>query len=113
MYTYQGFVKKENERYLVFCNGEKLNYHTEIVSHSPTGFSWGYPGSGPSQLALALMVNEFGKDIEQHPVSYQDLKNELIVCLDSEQDFTITSKDIKRSVTIIQTNSQLLHQNTN
>lgn len=27
----------------------------EIVNHSPTGFEWGYGGSGPSQLALAIV----------------------------------------------------------
>jgi hypothetical protein len=25
-------------------------------NHSPDGFAWGYHGSGPSQLALALMI---------------------------------------------------------
>ena len=25
-----------------------------LKNHSPTGFSWGYGGSGPSQLALAI-----------------------------------------------------------
>jgi len=26
--------------------------------HSPTGFAWGYGGSGPAQLALAILLNE-------------------------------------------------------
>lgn len=29
----------------------------KLVNHSPTGFEWGYPGSGPSQLALALVYD--------------------------------------------------------
>lgn len=28
----------------------------KVVNHSPTGFSWGYPGSGPAQLALAILL---------------------------------------------------------
>lgn len=28
----------------------------EIVLHSPTGPEWGYPGSGPSQFALAALL---------------------------------------------------------
>lgn len=28
---------------------------TEIANHSPTGFEWGYSGSGPAQLALAIL----------------------------------------------------------
>lgn len=29
-----------------------------IMNHSPTGFEWGYGGSGPAQLALALLLHE-------------------------------------------------------
>lgn len=29
----------------------------EIINKSPTGFSWGYQGSGPHQLALALLLD--------------------------------------------------------
>jgi hypothetical protein len=27
-----------------------------VINHSPDGFLWGYHGSGPSQLALALLL---------------------------------------------------------
>jgi hypothetical protein len=29
----------------------------KVNNHSPTGFSWGYLGSGPSQLALAILLD--------------------------------------------------------
>ena len=29
----------------------------KVWNHSPTGFSWGYGGSGPAQLALALLLD--------------------------------------------------------
>lgn len=29
----------------------------EIRNHSPDGFNWGYAGSGPAQLALAIMCH--------------------------------------------------------
>ena len=29
----------------------------ELVNHSPDGFNWGYGGSGPSQLALGLLLS--------------------------------------------------------
>lgn len=38
----------------------------EVYSHSPTGFSWGYNGSGPSQLALAILVDFMGKEDAVH-----------------------------------------------
>lgn len=28
----------------------------EVFNHSPDGFGWGYGGSGPAQLALALLL---------------------------------------------------------
>lgn len=31
-----------------------------LRNHSPTGFEWGYGGSGPSQLALALLLDATG-----------------------------------------------------
>ena len=32
----------------------------ELYNHSPDGFNWGYHGSGPAQLALALMLDATG-----------------------------------------------------
>ncbi|MCU4744660.1 DUF6166 domain-containing protein [Halobacteria archaeon AArc-m2/3/4] len=29
----------------------------EVRNHSPTGFEWGYNGSGPAQLALAILLD--------------------------------------------------------
>ena len=29
--------------------------------HSPDGFEWGYTGSGPAQLALAILVDAIGE----------------------------------------------------
>ena len=38
-----------------------LPLHLELRSHSPTGFAWGYCGSGPAQLALALLMDATGE----------------------------------------------------
>lgn len=37
-----------------------LRARTDIANHSPTGFEWGYAGSGPAQLALALIADVGG-----------------------------------------------------
>ena len=34
-----------------------------IYRHSPDGFQWGYAGSGPAQLALAILLEFTEKDI--------------------------------------------------
>jgi len=39
---------------------KSLPLYLEVMNHSPTGFEWGYGGSGPSQLALAILVDRLG-----------------------------------------------------
>jgi hypothetical protein len=34
----------------------------KLRNHSPDGFEWGYGGSGPAQLALALILQVTGSD---------------------------------------------------
>ena len=41
--------------------------------HSPTGFEWGYVGSGPAQLSLALLADALGDD-ERAQDLYQQFK---------------------------------------
>ena len=45
-------------------NGERksLNPRRDLRNHSPTGFEWGYGGSGPAQLALAILAEHLGDD---------------------------------------------------
>lgn len=39
-----------------------LPLRLDLVNHSPTGFAWGYCGSGPAQLALAIPADATGDD---------------------------------------------------
>jgi hypothetical protein len=39
-----------------------LPLHLEAMSYSPTGFEWGYGGSGPALLALALLLDAVGDE---------------------------------------------------
>lgn len=34
----------------------------DVWNHSPDGFEWGYGGSGPAQLALAILCHVTGSD---------------------------------------------------
>lgn len=45
----------------------------DIRNHSPAGFEWGYGGSGPAQLALALVADCAGKEFAV-PKIYQRVK---------------------------------------
>ena len=46
----------------VTVNGKPLDPRLDLWNHSPTGFQWGYGGSGPAQLALALLADYLGDD---------------------------------------------------
>lgn len=41
----------------VTVNGEPLPH---VVLHSPTGYDWGYGGSGPADLALSILAHYLG-----------------------------------------------------
>jgi hypothetical protein len=45
-------------RWTVTLNGRALNPRRSqlVLNHSPDGFAWGYGGSGPAQLALAILL---------------------------------------------------------
>lgn len=91
------YVGKDNQ---AFVNGNELPLRLDIINHSPSGVAWGYNGSGPSQFALAVMVNEFGEDLSNHPQSYQVFKQIFIANLEGET-VTFTSNDILTALGII------------
>lgn len=41
-------------------DARELPLRLDIANHSPTGFEWGYGGSGPAQLAIALIADAMG-----------------------------------------------------
>jgi hypothetical protein len=44
----------------VIDRAEALPLRLDLANHSPTGFEWGYGGSGPAQLALAICADVLG-----------------------------------------------------
>lgn len=46
------------------------------VRHSPSGFQWGYSGSGPTELARAILVHFYPKDDRvRHPRCYRSFRD--------------------------------------
>ena len=67
-----------------------------LVNHSPSGFEWGYGGSGPAQLALALLLNYTGDEAFALD-HYKEFKTELVNQLDcagSEGRWRLTASEI-------------------
>jgi len=74
----------------VWIDGEwlDLKLSQKYHNHSPDGFNWGYGGSGPAQLALAVMLKLTGK-----ADGYQDFKSRVIAKLPQGKDFDIEFKE--------------------
>ena len=53
----------------------------ELANHSPSGFEWGYSGSGPAQLALALLL-DYTDDENVALAEYMDFKAKVVSRLD-------------------------------
>ena len=62
---------------------DPLRWRLDLQNHSPTGFEWSYGGSGPSQLALALLADATGND-ESALRFYQDFKWDVVARLPYE-----------------------------
>lgn len=61
----------------VTVDGDPLDPRFDLRRHSPAGFGWGYGGSGPAQLALAMLADFLGDD-EAAQRAYQDFKFEVV-----------------------------------
>jgi Family of unknown function (DUF6166) len=70
----------------------ELALHLEVRNHSPTGFGWGYGGSGPAQLALALLMDALG-DANMAREHYQQFKRDHVARWDTT--WSITAEDIQ------------------
>jgi hypothetical protein len=67
-----------------------------LRNHSPDGFEWGYAGSGPSQLALAILFDYTG-DAATALENYQDFKFALIAGLSRDSGcWQISGERIQR-----------------
>jgi hypothetical protein len=88
--VYEGVRDKTGTR--IFINGQTLDIRPSLAlaNHSPTGFEWGYSGSGPSQLALAILINEMPSDRALD--IYQSFKEDMISRLGSP--WRMTSAEI-------------------
>lgn len=64
----------------------------DLRNHSPDGFEWGYGGSGPSQLALALLADVLGDEDAQR--LYQVFKADVVASMPSS-GWNITAVEVR------------------
>ena len=79
----------------VTINGEELDPGPSqaITNHSPDGFGWGYGGSGPSQLALAILLRFVPE--QEACRYYQKFKWELVARGDPHDDLRIPTATVR------------------
>ena len=94
MRRYKG--RREGYAADVTVNGRPLNPRLDLWNHSPTGFEWGYGGSGPAQLALALLADHFSDD--QKAVGLHHYFKLEVVAKLPKRGWTLTSEQITQAL---------------
>lgn len=80
----------------VYVDGKPLDPKPsqKVWNHSPDGFNWGYEGSGPAQLALALLL-DFGLSSRRAIELHQEFKQKYVARWPIDQDWILRSQDIE------------------
>lgn len=94
MKRYEG--RRTGQEVEVTADGQPLNPRLDLWNHSSTGFEWGYGGSGPAQLALAMLADHCGND-EQALNFYHRFKWAVIAELPRRR-WTLTSEEIDQAI---------------
>jgi hypothetical protein len=71
-----------------------------LVRHSPAGFDWGYTGSGPAQLACALLLDYTDDETvtEKHYIQFRDDVVSQLVCDGPADCWHLTGEDIEAAL---------------
>lgn len=78
-------------------NGTRsLPPRNDLRDHSPGGFAWGYSGSGPAQLAIAICADVLGDDDRAQRV-YQLVKEALIAPITAD-DWTLNEDQVRAAI---------------
>ena len=87
----------------VSVNGEgqgNLDPRHDIRSHSPDGFQWGFGGSGPAQLALALCCHVLEDDDRAQRI-YQRFKRRVLVA-ERRDAWSMTWGEIVEAIDVVE-----------
>ena len=106
--TYIGTPHRDSisgQSLVTVCDGQKsepLPLRLDLFNHSPTGFSWGYGGSGPAQLAVALLADALGDD-DRAIRLHQSFKFKVVACWPEGERWWITAEQIAAVVIVDRT----------
>ena len=89
MKTYRGGRSLDGA--VVTVDGQPLSPRYDLKRLSSTGFEWTYEGTGPAQLALALLADHLGDDAQALTL-YDRFMTRVVAELDNSWE--LTSADI-------------------
>jgi len=72
---------------------DELDPRFDLERRSPTGFAWGYSGSGPRQLALAVLADCCSDETALR--AHQRFKEDVIAEQDGDGRFELTEEDVR------------------
>lgn len=82
----------------VWIGDRKLDISPSLLleNKSPSGFAWGYHGSGPAQLALAILLELCDQATAMK--LYQKFKVDIIAAQDIDKDLVLPVETVKQWV---------------
>ena len=95
MTTYTGHIEPDGSRSVTVTDEDGtrlLPPRLDAANHGPMGFAWGYNGSGPSQLALALLCD--AADVDRARQHYAGFQHYVIDRLTRNEGWTIEREDV-------------------
>ena len=93
MTTYTGV--RAGTGVIVLTDGAPLCPRLDLHPLSASGFDWGYPGPGSSQLALAILADHWPLDENRALRKFRRFMRDVIAKLPTDR-WTLTSEDINR-----------------
>jgi len=78
-------------------SSSRLDPRLDLANKSLSGFAWGYGGSGPAQLALAILADHLHDD-ERALRLYQDFKWTVIARLDRSAGWSLIPAAVSAAV---------------
>ncbi|HEY3856318.1 MAG TPA: DUF6166 domain-containing protein [Verrucomicrobiae bacterium] len=94
MKQYDG--RRTEQDVVVTVDGQPLNLRLDLWNHSPSGFEWGYAGSGPAQLALALLADCL--DHEADAIGWHEGFKSAVVAALPLAGWTLTELEIRETI---------------
>lgn len=99
-------ARRASGRCVVTVDGAELPPRNDLLNHSPDGFEWGYLGSGPAQLALAILAYEL-QDGERAIRLHQSFKERTVARYSRHHPWSLTSDEVRAVVAELEASDRI------